>query len=263
VNKQFISKITGPQTDAGRRVEDLTHNRTGKLVRQIVNGRTETEVRYDTGARAEISTNARGFTTHTVTNEYDQVTQIIHPDGSMIKRQYSPLHLRVTEKTDAGGVRVQLLHDARGNLVKEIEAPGTEEERSTEYELNERGQVTQLTRKGRHEATGTITPDASWVFQYDAFGEMSQSIDPEGHVRRYTHDRLGKQTEYTDPRGYTTRFEYAADGNMLKVTNALGQMRSAEYSRNGTLIAVTDARQKQSRVMLDALDRRMKVIGPD
>ena len=34
------SKITGPETPAGRLVEDLTHNRTAQLVRHMVNGIT-------------------------------------------------------------------------------------------------------------------------------------------------------------------------------------------------------------------------------
>jgi YD repeat-containing protein len=67
-NKQFNSRITGPETTAGRRVEALTHNRTGQLVRRTINGRIDDEVRYDTGARAEIRTNARGFTSRITKN---------------------------------------------------------------------------------------------------------------------------------------------------------------------------------------------------
>ena len=94
-NKQFIGKITGPETAAGRRVDDFTHNRVGKLVRQIVNGRTETEVRYDTAARAEMATNARGFVTRTTRNEFDQPVEVAYPDGGTLKRAYSALHLEM------------------------------------------------------------------------------------------------------------------------------------------------------------------------
>ena len=93
VNKQFISKIIGPETPAGRRVETFTHNRVGKLVQRTVNGQVEATVRYDTGARAEISTNARGYTTRTVRNEYDQITEVTLPDGSVRKTSYSAQHL--------------------------------------------------------------------------------------------------------------------------------------------------------------------------
>ena len=66
------SKITGPETPAGRLVEDLTHNRTAQLVRHMVNGITYEQLQYDTGARAQTSTNARGFATRTTRNETTQ-----------------------------------------------------------------------------------------------------------------------------------------------------------------------------------------------
>src|SRR5690606_31350738 len=191
VNKQFISKITGPQTEAGRRVEDLTHNRTGKLVRQIVNGRTETEVRYDTGARTEISTDARGFTTRTVTNEYDQVTQIVHPDTATEARSYSPLHLRLTERVDELGIKTRFHHDAVGNLMSRVEAVGTPDERTVVYQRNAKGQLTQIRIEGRTESNGVVTPDAVWQIEYDDRGQLLRVAEPLGGTRSYTHDRQG------------------------------------------------------------------------
>lgn len=50
VNEQFNSKIIRPETPAGRvGAEEYTHHRVGKLVRSIINGRVDEEVRYDTG----------------------------------------------------------------------------------------------------------------------------------------------------------------------------------------------------------------------
>ncbi|MCL7423487.1 MAG: hypothetical protein M8364_21590, partial [Methylobacter sp.] len=57
VQQQFISKITGPETAAGRKQEEFIHNRSGKLVQQITNGRTDDQVIYDPAARAESHTN--------------------------------------------------------------------------------------------------------------------------------------------------------------------------------------------------------------
>ena len=66
------SKITCPETPAGRLVEDLSHNRTAQLVRHMVNGITYEQLQYDTGARAQTSTNVRGFATRTTRNETTQ-----------------------------------------------------------------------------------------------------------------------------------------------------------------------------------------------
>lgn len=261
-NKQFISKITGPETAAGRRVEDFTHNRSSQLVRQIVNGRTEMEVRYDTGARAEIATNARGFTTRTTRNEFDQIVEVAHPDGAVTKNTYSALHLRPTERIDELGVKTQYEYDALGNLLKKTEAAGTADQRVTEYTRNTLGQLTGITRKGRLEANGTLTPDASWQFAYDSLGKISQATDAEGNIRRYQYDRLGNLLSYTDPLGNTTRYEVDAAGNLIQETDPLGHSRRYAYDKVGNLISETDARGKATLMAFDAMNRMLQSTSP-
>jgi YD repeat-containing protein len=166
-NKQFNSKITGPETPAGRMVEDLTHNRTAQLVRRMVNGITYEQLQYDTGARAQTSTNARGFATRTTRNEFDQITAIAYPDAATIQRSYSAAHLELIQETDELGINTQYAYDALGNLLKKTEAAGTSDERVTEYTRNTLGQLTQVTRKGRTESNGVVTADATWQISYD------------------------------------------------------------------------------------------------
>ena len=262
VNKQFISKITGPETAAGRRSEDYTHNRVGKLVRSIINGRTDTEIRYDTGARIDISTNARGFTSRTARNEFDQVVEVQFPDGSNQKRAYSAIHLGLTESTDELGIKTQYQYDGKGNLLKKIEAAGQPEERITEYEVNALGQITKATRKGRTEANGSVTPDALWQIEYDPLGQISKTTDPEGNLRQYTYDRAGKLVVYTDPKGNTTRYEVDATGNLTKITDALGRVRSYQYDKVGNLIQKTDARGKAVQMAYDAMNRPTQTTNP-
>lgn len=264
VNKQFISKITGPLTEAGRRVEDLTHNRSGKLVRQIVNGRTEQEVRYDTGARAEISTNARGFSTRTVRNEFDEVVRTEHTDGAVEQRAYSALHLQLTQEVDALGVKTAYEHDARGNLLKKTEAVGLAEQRETRHEVNANGQIVRITKVGRVEVDGTVTPDAVWQIAYDAMGQVSQTTDPEGAVRRYVYDRAGNLRSYTDPRGKVTTYEVDAMGKMTRHSDEVGTLRSYTLDKLGQVVAVTDGAGQTERRKLDAMSRiieRTNAVG--
>jgi len=261
-NKQFASKITGPETAAGRRVEDYTHNRSSKLVRQTVNGVTWEEVRYDTGARAEIHTNARGFATRTTRNEFEQVVQIDQPDGTTIKRAYSALNLQMTEETDEAGVKTQYQYDAKGNLLKKTEAVGTPVERVIEYQVNSLGQTVKLTRKGRTEANGTVTPDAVWQIEYDAQGQIKKTTDPEGNVSLFSFDRAGNMASYTDPLSHTSRFEADADGNLVKLNDALGRVLSYAYDKVGNLTTFTDARGKQTKAAYDAMNRPTQTTNP-
>ncbi len=260
-NKQFISKVTGPETAAGRRVDDFTYNRVGQLVRQIVNGRTEVEVRYDTGARAELSTNARGFTTRTTRDEYDQTIEVMLPDGGIKRRTYSPVHLEVTEEIDVLGVKTLYEYDSRGNLIVKTEAAGTPDERVTSYTRNTLGQMTAMKRRGRTESSGTVTADAVWEFSYDALGQLSVITDPEGHVRRFEYNRFGNLLASVDPLGNTTRFEVDAAGNVLTETSPLGHRKAYAYDKVGNLTAETDAVGKTALKGYDAMNRPLRTTN--
>ena len=261
-NKQFVSKITGPETAAGRRVEDYTHNRIGKLVRMVVNGRTDVEVRYDTAARAETMTNARGFATKITHSEYDKVAQVDYADGSSIKRSYSAANLMLTEETDELGVKTQYQYDAKGNPSRRIEAAGTADEQTTDYAVNALGQITRVTRRGRTESNSTVTPDAVWAIEFDAFGQASKITDPEGNSRQFVYSRSGDLLRMTDARSNATAYDVDPAGNLLRTTDALGRSRSYRYDKVGNALQLTNARAKVTLATYDALNRQTQVTNP-
>jgi len=260
-NKQFASKITGPETAAGRRVESYTHNRSGKLVRVLVNGRVDKEVRYDTGSRTRIETNARGFTSRITNNEFDQVLEVALPDGASKKRSYSTQHLGLTEVVDELGYKTQYQYDAKGNLVKLLEAAATVDQRVTEYVRNGLGQLVQSTRKGGTEINGTVTADATWTIEYDVLGQVSKTTDPEGKVRQYAYDHAGNLVRFTDPLGFSTRYEVDAGGNLLKASDALGRVWAYQYDRVGNLTTETNARNKAVQNAYDAMNRQAQRLN--
>lgn len=216
VNKLFTSKISWPETSAGRRVEYWIHNRVGKLVRMEVNGRLEVEVRSDLGSRTEFTRNARGFVTAVTRDEFEQPVRIEKPDGSVQLRKYSPVHLQLMEVVDELGVKTLLSYDGKGNLLRTTEAAGLPEERVTELDRNALGQVQRITRKGRTEFNGTTTPDAAMTVEYDSLGQVRKTVDPEGGVRQYVYNRAGHLVQFTDPLDHVTRYEVDAHGNLLK-----------------------------------------------
>ena len=260
-NKQFTSKITGPEVDGGRRVDDYTHNRSGKLVRHIVNGRIEKEVRYDTGTRSERHTNARGFVTKFTRNEFEQLSQVDQADRTTAKRSYSPLHLEPLEDTDEAGVRTQYQHDSKGNLLRVLQAVGTAEERVVDYEVNALGQITTLTYRGRTESNGTVTADAIWNIEYDASGQIDRITDPEGGVQIFVFDRIGNLARYTDANSHATRYETDPAGNLTKVTDALGRTQDLGYDKVGNPTSVKDERAKITRLGYDAMNRLGQVTS--
>jgi RHS repeat-associated protein len=261
VNKQFTSRITGPETAAGRRVEEFTHNRSGQLVRRAVNGRIDDEVRYDTGARAETHTNARGFTSRTTKNEFDQVIELVREDGSTIKRSYSAFNLKPTETIDETGVKTQYQYDTKGNLTRLIEAAATPDERVTEYEADILGKTTKATSKGRTEANGTVTPDAVSQFEYDAQGQIKVVTDPEGNAHQFVYNRTGSMVSTTNSRGSSSRYEFDASGLLVREIDPLSHVQTYAYDKAGNLVSGTDANNRATRYEYDPTNRLLRSIN--
>ncbi|MES2740714.1 MAG: RHS repeat-associated core domain-containing protein [Pseudomonadota bacterium] len=262
VNKLFSSKITGPQTAAGRRVEEYAHNRVSQLVRRVVNGRIEQEVRHDTGARVKMETDARGFTTRTTTNEFDQTVEIAYPDGAVQKLSYSAVHLGVQETTDALGFKTRYIYDDKANLAQKIEALDTPEQRVTMYEVNGRGQLIKLTVKGRTEKNGFVTLDAVTTFDYDALGQLKKVIDPEAFESTYHFDHAGNLATYTDGNRHTTTYRYDGANHMMRETVATKPSTVYTYDKVGRLATITDKRSKVTRTAYDVL-RRTTIMSND
>ena len=260
--KLFYSKIQGPVTAAGRRVEDYTHDRAGDLVQYEINGRIELSVKRDPIARTETKTNARGFATVYTKNEYGQVTQIQYPDGAKTRTTYDGITLNPVEQTDELGNKTRHEYDTKGNLTKTIEAVGTPDERTTEYQLDPAGRPTKIIRKGRTEANGTVTSDATQQITYDNQGRISSKIDSEGNQRNYRYDRLGRLVEEIDPRGNTTVYETDAQGKLTQITTPLGHTRRFSYDETGNLVSQTDARGKAIQMAYDAMNRRTQTTNP-
>lgn len=258
VNKQFNSRVTGPQTAAGRSVEDLTHNRSGKLVRRSVNGRVEEEIRYDTGMRAEKRTDARGFSTNVVFNEFEQVVEEKREDGTTVLNAYSAVNLALTETTDAKGTKTAYQHDTKGNVIRMTEAVGTPAQRITIFEPNSQGRITKATVKGRVEANGTTTSDAVTLYDYDTQGGLSKVTDPELREQLFEHDRMGNVVSITDGLKNKTVIQWNPAGDVVKVKNALNHIWLYEYDKVGNRTVLTDPNSHVTRQVFNAMNQRIE-----
>ncbi len=258
VNKQFSSRITFPETGAGRKVEDLTFDRSGKLVRRVVNGRVEEEVRYDTGNRSEKRTDARGFSTYRMFNEFDQVVEEKLEDGGITRNSYSAIHLALTETVDGKGVKTAFAYDDKGNVIRMTQALGTPAQRITEYEVDSGGRTRKATLKGRVEADGANTADTVLSYDYDSRGALIKVVDPEMVEQVFVRDRMGNLISTTDGMKNTTTARYDAAGNIVQIKNALNHTSTYQYDKVGNLTSITDGNNRVTRMSYDAMNRRIE-----
>ena len=265
LKKQYYVRVTEPSAASlgGNRVTENGYDEEGALLRQAVGGiDLYQKTVEDTANRRETYTLAPGRKTEILKDEFGNLVKITNPDGTNTRASYSSIHGQVLEEIDEAGSKTQYEYDTQGNRTKRIEAAGTPGQRVTEYEVNSLGQTVKFTRKGRTEANGTVTPDAVWLIEYGAQGQITQTTDPEGAVRQYAYDMAGNLLSYTDPPGHVTRYEVDANGNLIKLTDALGRVKAFAYDKLGNLTSYTDARGKATQAAYDAMNRRNQIINP-
>lgn len=112
-----------------------------------------------------------------------------------IKYEYDPMGNKTAE-TDANGNRTQYQYDLLGRLVKVTT-------KSQDHLTG--GWVTAVTRHyydAGGNKTKTIDPNGQeWTYTYSARGYLLTETDPEGNTIRYQYDKMGNKTAVTDPRG--------------------------------------------------------------
>lgn len=133
---------------------------------------------------------------------------------------------------------------------------------------------------------GSISIDANdaeeWVsrFEYDSFGQLTNSIDARGNAVSmsynshgemldvtdplansvtYTYDDKGKRITMTDARGSTWYYGYDIMDRLVAVTNPLGEGATYTYDLNGNKTSVTDARSNTTWFAYDAYNRLASV----
>lgn len=162
---------------------------------------------------------------------------------------------RVTSEQDANGSRVQSEYDADYNLTAHTDANGN----TTRYEYDDRGNV--LARHDPIPASVAYTGDTTrwaydernhvisktdalshtWLYEYDAQGNLVHTIAPSNTETWAEYDVWGQPTAITDANGHTTRYEYDAAGNLVRTIYPDGSSASSTYDAAGREVSYTDA----------------------
>ena len=126
----------------------------------------------------------------------------------------------------------------------------------------------------------TQTPATS--YEYDTNGNLTQIVDPLGHVTKYTYDKqnrvsseqlpaprsgasspivnyaydgLDQLTGVKDPRNLTTTYTVDGLGNQSVLTSPDTGTANKTYDAAGNLLTITDARGKLTKFAYDVLNR--------
>lgn len=256
----------------------------GKEVRRDINGKTVRTTVPSNTSRSDTTTDARGNTTTTVKDEWDNVTKTIYPDGATVNTTYDPQYSNPLTKTDELGVITKYEYDTKGNLTRFTEALGLPEQRITEYSYDQYGQRKTENKKGN---VTTNTLDAIIQFDYDNKGNVIQVTDPEGNITQFpaqdydvqgnpkkmidarakiwtsTYDNQGNILTQTDPLNHANTTGYDRSGWMISTTDAVGNLTQYGYDPRRNLVTVTDPYGAVTKYAYNADNRRTRVTDPE
>ncbi len=243
------------------RVKEIWYDELGRVTRTDLNGTTIEENGY--GNRKRIKTDERGYKTIYEFDEWHQLIKKTYPDGAVEETEYDPDTKLKVRRVKKNGTVVTYEYDDDRNLIRQVQAPGTDDEIIHEFTYDEYGNELKQTTVMGDESV----PDSVIEMAYDQYGNMTSSTDPEGHATSTTYNYLGMPLAKTDPRGNTWAYEYDAAGNLIKETGpsedeSEPNVIAYTYDAVGNRTTQTDALGGVYQFAYDAKDRLVKQTDP-
>lgn len=196
------------------------------------NGKSQTYA-YDGNGDLISHTDQLGNMTRFIYNRQHDLLQITDPLGHHVVRNEYDASGRLIATTDANGNRVTFTH----NLAAQ-----------EELVTNTRGAI----RRILYNAQGNVTSDEQVVtingtavnavttFTYDAQGNETSRIDPDGLLITSTYNGIMPLSQVVDPSGVNlvTAYTYNARNDITSVVDPAGRTFSLSYNSNGNITQV-------------------------
>ncbi|MBR5426994.1 MAG: hypothetical protein IK118_01490, partial [Clostridia bacterium] len=216
---------------------------------------------YDALGRRTCVTDADGYTTGYSYDAYGRLSAVTDGADALISYSYYP-DGSVQRMTKANGTYTDYSYD--GGILSAIvnRGPSGKTISSVRYTYDENGNISSMT-----------DGNDLWRYGYDAQGQLSYAIEPNGNMTAYQYDAAGNRvsvttnrsvTEYTsNPLNQYTQIgdvtlEYDAEGNLIRETSAAGEA-SYEWDYRGRLTKYTAADGDVYEYGYDAFDLRNSV----
>ena len=218
---------------AGWYVTNVLTDRIGKVGYELVSTDPPAVRRINAQGKPTVFRSANGMT-----------TSVIDPLSNLREIEY--LKNLPAKITDGNGKIVKYEYDARGNVLRTIDA---------------RNNISQFTYDARDNLLTCTTPlNKTWSYEYDTHDNLTRTVSPLGNVTRCEHLSNGRLWRVTDARGSVTQFAYDQRGNVTQVTDAANNANNYEYANlDYRCTGITDARGKYKRLYYDNNDRLIRI----
>lgn len=282
-------------TDGRKHTITREYDGSHRVIKEVEAGH---ERKWSYGTKETTITEPNGAETVDTFNAANEPTKVVEAKGTGSERvteyEYSGTTLLLTKKTDPNKHVTEYGYDEEGNRTSEADPNG--DERKWEYdkkhdvikETSPEGEATKLklTEAGLPEVVerpaGAETQKTE--LKYDAYGDVTEVVDPLGNKTKYTYDAHGdkeiekdaeggerkwkynedsQETEETSPRGYVTKTERNNYGLPTKVTDPLGHIIEIKYDANQNIESETDGNKHTTKYEYDTENLPIKVTKPN
>lgn len=274
----------------------VAYDRAGRIVRSKDANGVLTDIGYTprgwlssrtVRSNADGTASAADATTVLTYEPTGALASVTDPDGVRLTYTYDDAH-RLVDAADSSKAHIRYTLDVSGNPIKEetFDAAGISR-RSSTRSYNALGQL--ITIK---DGLGQVTFDATAPGSYDGNGNLLQSKDPFGIVRKDTYDALNRLTtsvanaggidpatrdttiskvfdaldqikSITDPDGLITSYGFDGLSNPNTLTSPDTGISKATFDAAGNALTRTDAKGTVATRTYDALGRVVSTSYPD
>lgn len=244
----YTQEINGVGT-----IKEHYYDKNGQLNKYSINGVAVQTVLEDVNVKK--ITDYGDLTTKFEYDEWLNVVKIVYPDDSKVSFEYDTSFPKETKFTNELGVITETKYDNSGNLIKKVEAKGTDAERVNLYTYDQYGN--QLTNKRLGDA---FTAEAVITTTYDDFGNVHTETDAEGNTTTFEYNVIGSVVSKKNANNYTYTYEYNLAGDLVKEIDPADNILKYDYDKLGNLIKETD---QLNQVTSYAYNARKKLISID
>jgi RHS repeat-associated protein len=287
--------LLSSETDGRKHTITREYDASHRVTEEMIAGHTR---KWSYGENETTITEPNGSETMDTFNAAHELTKLVEAKGTALERvteyEYSAITFELMKVTDPSKHVTEYGYDEEANLISEKNPNG--DERKWEYnethdavkETSPEGEITKtkLTEMGQPEVVerpvGAETQKTE--YKYDAYGEITEVIDPLGHKTKYAYDAHGnreseidaegderkwaynedsQETEETSPRGYVTKTARNDYGLPTKVTDPLSHTTEYKYDANQNIESETDGNKHTTKYEYNEENLPIKVTKPN
>lgn len=219
----------------------------GKFVRCIKHWSNieQLQTTYDWDDNGTVTVTRQDGSQLVYTHQDAKLVKQINPDGGELQNTYDDDGHLIASRTPLGA---ETLYQYTGDQLSAIFPP---EGAATHY-LYQNGHVHKV-----------VQGEATWRYQHNEQGHITQQIDPQGATTRYSYTPTGKISTIHYPDGSVHQLQWNRLGQLIEETLPQGGIRRYRYDSLGHQITRQNERGQITQFEYDALGRVTRIIQAD